>query len=295
MDKDILKGLFGDKEGVLAESAQKQILESIEAKVDSLVEERVEIALEAQDKSNVKMLQQVVEKYEAKMKKERTQTATKLDEEHATKAMEAFKVVEEDRTNKLIQVKKHYEALLETKVREEMTVISNTIDTFLENFIDSKIPSEIFEETAQRDHSTELLGKISRLITLDKTVSTDVKGQILESQATIKEQAEQLQKFELRDFVREATKNIPKLERQFIIENLKGHDVDYAKRNIDYLRTIFSKQQTKPVVTENTSYTNIDREQQVVEESTKSVFDEEALPTTAMAVWVENAMTNKPF
>jgi len=294
MDKDILTELFTKQGDALTESAQATIIEAIDNKVNQLVEERVEIALEQQDKANTEMLQQVVEKYEKLIKEEKNKAVTQLDEKHATLTKEAFDLVEADRTKKLIQVKEHYEQLLAETVKDEVETIAKAIDVFLENFIDQHIPQEIFTEAAERDHSKELLAKISRLITFDKTVTEDVKHKLNETSAIIEEQRKELEKFKLKEFLREKTKNLPVLERKFIIESLKGHDVEYAKRNFDYIKTLFGKTSNKKVVSEKTSYTNIDRPTVVVEEATR-VVGEEAEPKTAMAVWVQNAMTNKPF
>jgi len=295
MSKNILKQLLSDTDSVLTESAQQQITEAVTARVDELVEERLDIALSKQDEENTAMLQQVVEKYEATIKSEKEKALKQLDEDHAHMTKEAFDKIEQDRTKKLIQVKEHYERLLEKTVRQEMDVLSKSIDVFIENFIDDQIPKEIFQEAARQDHSTELLKKISRLVTFDTAVTDEVKSTITESTKTIEEQAKRIEMFELKEFLREQTKNLPSLERKYIVESLKGHNVEYAKRNLAFIRKMFSSNSSKRVVAEKTSYNNIDRTVQVVEESTKKPVDEEAKPNSAMAVWVQGAMTNKPF
>jgi len=286
----ILKELFGDQEGVLSESAQQQITTAFNTKVDELVEEKVELALETQDKSNTEMLQLVVEKYEEKIKKEKDLLAESLDTEHADKAKEAFDLVEKDRTKKLVQVKESYEQLLSESVKTETRRIVDCVDKYFDTFLESHVPHEMIAEAAKRDYSGELLGKITRLISIDETISEDVKRGMKDAQKTIAEKDAQISQLQMKDFLREKTEHLPMLEQKFLVESLANKSIDYAERNFDYTRQLFSKsQEPSRVVMEKTTASNVDRPVKVVEEATKKVVEEANQANSAMAVWANKS------
>jgi len=294
MNKDILKGLFGEQEGVLSESAQQQITEAFNAKLDELVEERVGIALETQDKEHTEMLQQVVEKYENKLKSERKAVEEKLDSEHARMTKEAFDLVDEDRAKKVLLIKEKYEKLLNEEVEKQTEAMVIAVSKYLDTFLEQHIPTEVVAESAKHDHSTELLNKISKLVTLDRVVTEDIKKSMEKSDKIIREQAKELELLKTKEYLREKTKNLPVLEQKFIVESFKGKSFDYAKRNFDYVRQLFIKSHNSTPIIEKSSAVNVDRQPQVITES-RRVSGEEAKVPTALAVWAEKSKTNKLF
>lgn len=289
MNKDILKGLFGDQEGVLSESVQQQITEAFNAQVD----EKVNLALDIRDKENTTMLQEVVEKYEDKIKTELTSLEEKIDEEHATITEEAFAVVEKDRAAKMVQVKEHYEGLLNEGVEKQTKVIVEGLDKYLDTFLEQHVPKEVIAEAAKRDRNTELLNKITKIVSIDKTVTEDVRKGVADANNVIEEQASKIEKLQMKEFLQEKTKNLPVLEQRFIVENLCHQTLDYAERNFDYVRQLFSKKQSNVLKEQKTTANNIDRQTAVLEESTDQKVVEEAKPNAAMAVWVNKSMTNQ--
>lgn len=263
MDKDFLKSLFGDQEGVLSESAQTQLTEAIKTKVDEVAEERVKLAEEAIDKSHSEMLQQLVENYETKIKTEKETLEESLDITHAEKVKEAFTKLDESYASKLTKVSKHYDGLLNEGVKEQTSTVVEAIDTFLDNWLDEKVPTKFIEEAAKKDYSQELLKKISNLVGYNETVNEDVRDAMKDAQALIERQKSTIDKLEKDSFLKEHTENLPVLERQTILESFSDekYDFDFVKRNFEFKqKQILNEKQTPSTFAkEKTSAQNVDR------------------------------------
>lgn len=263
MDKDFLKSLFGDQEGVLSESAQTQLTEAIKTKVDEVAEERVKLAEEAIDKSHSEMLQQLVENYETKIKTEKETLEESLDITHAEKVKEAFTKLDESYASKLTKVSKHYDCLLNEGVKEQTSTVVEAIDSFLDNWLDEKVPTKFIEEAAKKDYSQELLKKISNLVGYNETVNEDVRDAMKDAQALIERQKSTIDKLEKDSFLKEHTENLPVLERQTILESFSDekYDFDFVKRNFEFKqKQILNEKQTPSTFAkEKTSAQNVDR------------------------------------
>lgn len=292
MEDNILKDLFGDQEGVISESAQNLILEAFNKKVNEVTTERVDLALEAMDKDHTSMLQTLVEKYENKILVEKKELEELIDEEHAQAVKETFDKVDENRASKIVQVKEHYETLLNEKVSNQVDVLVEGVDSFLNAFLDKHVPTDLIAEAAKKDYSQELIKKISKLVTLDEEVSDDIRNGMIDAKKTIEEQKSEIVNLRRKNILAEKTAKLPTLEKNFMLESLKDKDVAYIERNFDYVKTLFGKKEE--VVEEQTSTQNVDRKPVVIEESTNGNDEKEVTVNSAMAGWT-NSVVGKSF
>ncbi len=291
---DILTSLFGDEEGVLSESSQATLTEAIDAKVNELVTEKIDLALESQDTKHTNMLQTLVEKYEVRQKDSLKSLEEKLDKEHSEVVLETFAKVDEDRTEKLVQLKEHYETLLNEKVKESSDHLVEGLDKYIDMWLDEHIPTDIIQEAAKKDYSQELLSKISNLVGVNESVTDDIREGMRDAHRTIEEQRTIIDKLNKDSYIAHRITDLPIMEQQYIVENFKDekYDLDFVERNFDYVRTLFSKNEDAPVrvVQESrTSSKNVDQQPTtILKESVKNVDEKEALHP-AMAGWVNRA------
>jgi hypothetical protein len=277
MEDKFFKDVFGDQEGVLSESAQGLVLEAFNKKVDELTTERVDLALEAQDIEHKDMLQIIVEKYENKIDNEKLQLTEQIDTDHAKIVEDTFAKLDTDRVNKIVQVKEHYEKQLDEGVSTHVNTLIEGIDSYLNTFLDKHIPADII-----KDYSKDLLKKISKIVTIDESVSTDIREGMVDANKTITEQKLEIEDLKREKLLSEKLTNLPILEQTFIRESFKGKTVDHIGRNFDFARTLFSE----GVSTQQTSSQNVDRPTEVVLESTKVSEEREVTINPAMAGWV---------
>lgn len=287
MEDKFFKDVFGDQEGVLSESAQGLVLEAFNKKVDELTTERVDLALEAQDIEHKDMLQVIVEKYQNKIDTEKTQLTEQIDTDHAKIVEDTFAKLESDRVAKMVQVKDHYETQLNEGVSTHVTTLVEGVDAYLDTFLDKHIPADLIKESAKKDYSKDLLKKISKIVTIDESVSTDIREGMIDANKTITEQAQEIEDLKRENLLSEKLTNLPILEQRFIRESFKGKTVEHIGRNFDYARTLFSE----GVAAQQTSSQNVDRPIEVVLESTEVSEEREVKANSAMAGWA-NSVAN---
>ena len=243
------------------------------------------------DKEHTKLLQTLVEKYETKISNVAEEVEARIDEEHAVAVEEAFNKLDKDRSEKLVQVKEHYEGLLVEKVAEHVNVIVEGLDAFLDAFLDEHIPSDIVEEAARKNHSDDLLKQISKMVTLNESVTDEVRDGMLEAKNTIEEQAKTIDKLKRDKFLAEKTAKLPTLEKNYILEAFEGKPLEFIERQFDYVKTLSQKQEEK-VIPESSQ--NVDRPSVVIEESQEKSEEREVKVPSAMAGWA-NSVANKGF
>ena len=286
MENKLFKDLFGEQEGVISESAQSLVMEAFNTKVAEEVEkvsnERVELALESMDKEHTQLLQQVSEKYERKILDVKKTLEESIDEEHANAVEETFAKLDEDRTNKMIQVKEHYEGLLSESVSTQVDTLVEGIDKYLDSFLDKHIPTELMAEATKKDYSQELIKKISKLVTLDESVSDDIRDGMIDAKSKIDAQEKEILTLKRDNLIAEKTAKLPALEKAFMVESLQNKDLEFINRNFDYTRTLFEKSQTENVTP--TSH-NVDRKPIVIEESNNGDEERGGKVNSAMAGW----------
>jgi len=288
MDDKFFKDVFGDQEGVLSESAQGMIQEAFDKKVDELVGERVELALEAQDIEHKDMLQVIVEKYEGKLATDKKQLEEQIDSEHARIVEETFEKLEADRASKIVQVKDYYEGQLNESVASHVETLVECIDKYLDTFLDKHIPTDVVEEAARKDYSRDLLKKISRIVTIDESVTTDIREGMIDANKTITEQTKVIEDLQREKLLSEKVSKLPLLEQRFIRESFKGKSADHIERNFEYVQKLFSEGASA----QQTSSQNVDRPIKVLQESAKVSEEGEVKASSALAGWANTVANN---
>lgn len=283
----MFKDLFGEQEGVLSESTQKTILEAFNSKVDEVVEERVQLATEEIDKRHTGMLQQLVEKHEEKLKSELRTLEESIDEDHTNKVKEVFSKLEEDRTRKMEQVVEHYENLLSEEVSKECDVLVESVDKFLDNWLDEKVPTKFIKEAAKKDYSQSLLKKISNLVGINESVDNDVREGLKDAKLLIDKQQKVIDNLRKENFLKEKTAKLPISERNQILESFADYDYEFTKRNFEFQKRQILKESEKSNFDKDRFSKNVDRDrgQDLINESTAPSLDKEEGPHPALAVW----------
>lgn len=295
--EDILEKIFGDGKGQLNEDVQNQLTELIKEKAielsndSSLIEEKVNLALESQSQEHFELLSQINEKFE----EEKNNIIEEYDSTAADKVKKTFDAVEAEREKSLTQVVEHYETKLQSDVNQQRDLVIEGVDKYFDKWLDEKVPHDLIKESARKDYSEELLGKISNLVGYHNTVDEDIRAGVEDAANQIKQLREENNKLKTEKFITESVKGLPNGQAKFITESLSGKDYDYVKRNLSYTKTLFEKKEEEQVITEQRKSIPVVKKQnnnpQLISENTQKVGGEE-VSNPAMAGWINALKQN---
>ena len=133
---DELKPIFEQiDKNIFNEDTLKQVSAIIEAKVNEKTEARVTLAVEAATKT-------LDEDMTEKMKHLVETIKRNIDKDHLTKIKYVVEQLNTDHLGKLVTLKENYDTLLKKTAQEHKMQLVESVDTFLEKYIDKNLPKQ---------------------------------------------------------------------------------------------------------------------------------------------------------
>lgn len=248
---------------VFNEETLEQLSTIVEAKVNEKVEARVvlekESALKEQEEDFSNKMQHLVETIK-----------TNIDKDHTAKVKFVVESLNKDHLSKLIKLKENYEKLLKDTAVSHKNQLVESVDQFLEQYIDKNIPRAVIEEAARNTHVKNLLEEARKVLAVDdRYVKQNIKEAIVDGKnqvdRLIRENAE-LRKgkveAEAKRLLVEKTSHLPANVAKFVRSRLAGKTPKFIAENFDYVVDMFTVQEKKhktSLINEGHKLSNVDR------------------------------------
>lgn len=288
-EKEISQVLFDATKNILTEDTQKEIESLFESKVKETVNERIELATKA---SLLEMDQRYKEELE-KLVESIDSTHANSIENLSKKFEKKFSAMDREYAKKLIQVKEHYETILEKDSKEFKKSVMDAVEDYINDHVDTLIPQTQIQEAVANKQSKMIVDEIRKLVSVNseyvhedvKNAMKDAKRQIEESskenvklkkqmcmlqESLEKTNTEVLLESKCSKFSREKAKGIKTL--------LEGKSAEYIQKNFDYVVGLYEKKEQKEILTirESVKGKGGDIDTEVLKESTRRVISEKS-------------------
>ena len=280
---DELKPIFEQiDKNIFNEDTLKQVSAIIEAKVNEKTEARVTLAVEAATKT-------LDEDMTEKMKHLVETIKRNIDKDHLTKIKYVVEQLNTDHLGKLVTLKENYDTLLKKTAQEHKMQLVESVDTFLEKYIDKNLPKKVIEEAAKNNHVANMLNEARKILGVDeKFVKTNIKEAFIDGKKQIDRLAQENAKLkqdknreETHRFLVEHTANLPADVAKFIRSNLENKPLNVVKENFNYVKELYDIREKK-------------KKTALLNESKPIVSNVDRDTISGDALITESSSTNKP-
>jgi hypothetical protein len=235
---NVLKEAAGD---VLTDETLNQIERVFTEAVDSKVAIHVEKALTEQDESHAKKLTELLEA---------------IDTDHTRKLEKVVESIDKNHSQKLVQLVKRYENSINEEANQFKQSLVESISTYIEEYIDEKIPVENIQEAVKNKKAIAVLENLRSTLGIDFALSketikdaiTEGKQQLDKSSNEIKTLVEQnnalshqVQQLNSHILLSEKTQELPVDKRNYLFKVLKDKPVEFINENFDYTLKLFDR------------------------------------------------------
>lgn len=235
-----------DKE-IFTPELQEQISAVIEESVNTKVQDRLDLELKQMDESHAEKAKLIIERLETTFNDYRA----KVDEDHSDKMLHIKKVLEESFGKKLLVVKEGYEKIIQKEAIEHRDFLTKAIDTYLESYLDEKIPLATVQEAAKNKFSQKQLTEARKLLGIDSNmISDNVKKAVVEGKKQFDQVLKENASLKLQNAITESkrvlaekTANLPNGQAQFVRGKLAGKTADFINENFGYVLDMFTRTQ----------------------------------------------------
>ena len=270
-----LKAIFEnvDKE-ILNEDTLNAVSTLIEQTVNKKVEDRV--VLETDSK-----LQEMDENHAAKFK----EILEAIDTDHTSKVKMVVEAINKDHMTKLTFIKTKYDEQLKKVANQHREQLVESINDYLELYIDKHIPSQQIEEAAKNTHLNKIVNEAKQILGIDERyVNNNMREAILDGKTQmdklLKENTE-LRKNSLveesRRLIADKTANLPVDMAKFVRARFANKSPEFIKENFKYVVDMYThKEQSekRSMLNENRTSNIVDRKRvadEIIQESSKTV------------------------
>lgn len=235
---NVLKEAAGD---VLTDETLNQIEQVFNEAVDTKVSIHVEKALTEQDESHANKLTDLLEA---------------IDADHTRKLEKVVESIDKNHSQKLVQLVKRYENTLNEEAEQFKQSLVDSISTYLEEYIDEKIPVENIQEAVKNKKAIAVLENLRSTLGIDFALSKETikhainegKEQIDQSHSKIKTLVEQnttlntqVQQLNSHILLTEKTQELPAEKRNYIFKVLSNKPTEFINENFDYTLKLFDR------------------------------------------------------
>lgn len=246
---DITKILKEAAKDVLSDESLTQIETVFNESVDSKVDERVQIAVEAalieQDENYADKLQTLVEA---------------IDKDHTNKLERVLEAVDVDHSKKLKALVKKYHRELNNEAKGLKTHLVESVSEYLETYLDEVVPQASINEAVRNKKAVQVLENFRNVLGVDfalaqesvrdgildgKKQLTEAKSKAKKAQKAQKVLEEKVESLEKEKFLVEQTKNFDEKKARYIEKSFEGKPLEFIKENFDYTAKIFEKKKTE--------------------------------------------------
>jgi len=257
---------------VLTEDSLKQIEtafnEAVETKVDDRAKIAIEAALTSQDEEHSKKLEELLES---------------IDKDHTKKLNKVVDAVDQDRARKLQNVVRRYRQ----SINEEATALKQTVvesvSDYLDSYMEEAIPTKTIEEATTNKRAYDLLKDIRKMLSVDMVLANEsIREAVKDGKDTIdasKNELEELTKshntiseeleFVKKDlFLEKKLHGVDEKKANFVRKTFEDKDLTFIEENFEYTVNIFDKkaQESLDILKEEAMTENKTKEAKVVEE-----------------------------
>jgi hypothetical protein len=238
-----LKSIFEsvDKE-ILSEDTLKAISSLVEEKVNAKAQERVELEVENAVKTQYEKFKTVSEK-----------AISAIDADHTKKIKMVVNAIMEDYDQKLITVHQGYKNLIANTAIKHRDTLVESVDEFLDLYIDKNIPKQEIEEAARNQYALKAIEEARKILGVDeKYIKNNIKEALVDGKRqmdTLLKENEQLKKgkfiAESKKVLAEKTANLPVEVARFVRSRLEGKSAKFIQENFEYAIDMFGRQEQK--------------------------------------------------
>ena len=248
---DELKPIFEQiDKNIFNEDTLKQVSAIIEAKVNEKTEARVTLAVEA-------ATQTLDEEMTDKMTHLVKTIKENIDKDHLAKIQYVVEQLNTDHLAKMVTLKENYDKVLKETAQQHKMTLVESVDTFLEKYIDKNLPKQVIEEAAKNNHVKNLLQEARKVLGVDeKFVKNNVKEAFIDGKKQmdklIQENAQLKQsknKEEVQRFLVEKTANLPTELAKFLKKGFENKPLNLVKENFDYMVEMYEVREKKKKTT----------------------------------------------
>lgn len=255
---DIMKLLGSADQNLLSEESKKEIQavfeqvvnEKAEELAKSLIDEKVNAALEELDESHTAQLEKLL---------------VAIDEDHSEKLTKLVQKLDEDHSAKLQNVVEHYENAMTEDAKKLLESVRTDISNFLELTLDEVLPKDMLKEAVENTRAKETLAKIREVVSVDPDfINENVKEALVEGKKhidtlrkdlneVIKENvklATEKSKAEAELILERKVASLPSEKRKFLTEAFKGKSPSFITENFDVTLKMVERKQKEERETE---------------------------------------------
>lgn len=238
-----LKSIFEsvDKE-ILSEDTFKAISSLIEEKINTKVQERLDLEVESAIKTQYEKFKVVSEK-----------AITAIDEDHTSKIKMVVGALMEDNNQKLLAVHNGYKKLIkETAVKHRDSLVES-VDEFLDMYVEKHLPKEEIEQAAKNKYAMKAIEEARKVLGIDESyIKENIKEALVDGKRQmdklVQENAE-LKKAKMisesERILAEKTSNLPNNVARFVRTRLEGKSAEFINENFEYVIDMFDRQEKK--------------------------------------------------
>jgi hypothetical protein len=236
-------------ENVIDQETAKEITEAFDAAVNEKVEARtklqVESALSKQDDDHAEKLEKLLEA---------------IDTDHSDKLKKVVDAITENHTEKLEKISKFYKKALNEKAEEFTNSIVTKVSNYLDLYLEKILPENQLQEAVENTYARKQLDAIREMVGIDKDfVDSSIKESISVGKTKIDDLAEKLNesykenevllekinKMESQVLLKEKTKGMPSVKKDFIFKLLNDKSGSYIQENFNYVVEMFERSETE--------------------------------------------------
>jgi len=207
-----------------------------------------------------------------------------IDVDHTGKVKTVVEALNKDHINKLHIIKEKYDNQLKTVAIQHRQQLVESINDYLETYIDKNIPAEQIQEAAKNKHLSKIISEAKEILGIDeKYVSANVRTAILDGKAQMDKLARENAELkrtktieESRRLVAEKTSNLPTNMAKFVRARFVNKTPEFIKENFQYVVEMYErneKSEKRSVLNENKSF-NVDRSRvadEIIKETSKNI------------------------
>jgi len=241
MSETNLKSLLKEASEHLTDETLNQIESMFNEAVDTKVSIHVEKALVEQDESHAGKLQQLLES---------------IDDDHSDKLQKVVEAIDKNHAQKLVQLVRKYESSLNEEAGSFKESIVESISTYLDEYIDEKIPVGDIEEAVKNKKATAVLESLRSTLGVDFALAKNtIRHAIQEGKETIDKShgeinvlqehnsqlASKVEQLSTHILLTEKAKDLPEAKKSYVFKVLGDKDTQFITENFDYTVRLFDK------------------------------------------------------
>jgi hypothetical protein len=243
MTKDITTLLKEATKDLLSE----QTLADIKLAFDSAVESRTQIHVE-------KALAEQDEDYSSKLEK----LLEAIDTDHTNKLNRVVEAIDISHTGKLNKIVKVYETTMARDAKAFKGNLVNTLDKYLELYLEEKIPTKMVQEAIENTQATSLIAEMRTMLGVDMAMATEsIREAVLDGRSQIEDYKKSLKEAlkanaQLQESFKQTnaelvlektTSELPDNKKAYIKKMMSKKSPEYIAENFNYVLDLFDKKE----------------------------------------------------